>query len=77
LTPYASGEIFYDTRFNTWNRNRYAFGVVVPIMRRYAPLKMLFPERDVAFDLYYMRQNDSRSSTRRVNGLVIAVAIHF
>lgn len=77
LTPYASGEIFYDTRFNVWNRNRYAVGVVVPIRRRYAALKMLFPKRDVTLDIYYMRQNDSRSSTPHVNAFGLAVGIHF
>jgi hypothetical protein len=77
LTPYASGEIFYDSRFNTWNRNRYAFGVVLPIRRRYAALKMLFPKRDVTVDIYYMRQNDSRSSTPHVNALGLAFQIHF
>ena len=77
LTPYASGEIFYDSRFNAWNRNRYAVGVVVPIRRRYAALKMLFPKRDVTLDIYYMRQNDSRSSTPHVNGFGMALGIHF
>lgn len=77
LTPYASGEIFYDSRFDVWNRNRYSVGMVVSIKRRHAPLKMLFPKRDVTLDLYYMRQNDSRSSPAQVNGFGIAVGIHF
>jgi hypothetical protein len=77
LTPYASGEIFYDSRFNTWNRHRFAAGVVVAVKRRYAALKMLFPKREVTLDLYFMRQRDSRSSNPRVNGFGIAAAIHF
>ena len=27
MTPYATGEISYDTRYNAWNRKRYAAGI--------------------------------------------------
>jgi hypothetical protein len=77
LTPYASGEVFYDTRHDTWNRNRYAFGCQFPMLRRHAPLKMLFPERDIVLDVYYMRQNDSRSSPRHINAVGLVVNLHF
>jgi hypothetical protein len=76
VTPYASGEVFYDTRYSTWNRNRWAIGVQTSL-RRGAVLKMLLPKRQVILDLYYMRQNDSRSSTPHVNALGAALSFYF
>jgi hypothetical protein len=76
ITPYISGEIFYDTRYHTWNRNRYAVGVQAAL--RAGPLrKLLMPKRQVILDLYYMRQNDSRSDIQHVNGIGAALAFHF
>ena len=77
ITPYASGEVYYDTRHGTWNRNRYAAGFQFPMLRRHAPLKMLFPDRDIVLDVYYMRQNDSKSSPRHVNAIGLAVNLYF
>ena len=76
ITPYASGELFYDTRFNTWNRNRWSVGVQQSL-RRGPLLKLLLPRRQVILDLYFTRQNDSRSSTPHVNALGAALAFHF
>ena len=76
ITPYVSGEIFYDTRYNTWNRNRFAVGVQQSLLR--GPLrKMLLPQRQVTLDLYYMRQNDSRSDTKHVNAIGAALTFYF
>lgn len=76
ITPYVSGEIFYDTRYNTWNRNRFAVGVQQALRR--GPLqKMLLPKRQVILDLYYMRQNDSRSDIQHVNGIGAALTFYF
>jgi hypothetical protein len=76
ITPYVSGEICYDSRFNTWNRNRFAVGVQQSLLR--GPLrKMLLPERQVILDLYYMRQNDSRSDIQHVNAIGAALAFYF
>jgi len=76
ITPYASGEVFYDTRYNTWNRNRFAVGVQQSLRR--GPLrKMLLPERQIILDLYYMRQNDSRSDIPHVNAIGAALAFYF
>lgn len=74
ITPYASGELFYDTRFNTWNRNRYAFGIQISLKR--GLLNALLPERQIVLDIYFMRQNDSRSSTRHVNAIGLAWSIY-
>jgi uncharacterized protein DUF2490 len=76
ITPYVSGEIFYDTRYSTWNRNRLAAGVQTSLRR--GPLrKMLLPKRQIILDLYYMRQNDSRSDTQHVNALGASLAFYF
>ncbi len=77
ITPYGSGEAFYDSRHNTWNRHRYAVGCQFSLLRRHAKLKMLFPDRDIVLDLYYMRQNDSKSSPRHVNALGLVLIWHF
>ena len=76
ITPYVSGEIFYDTRYNIWNRNRFSFGVQQSLRR--GPLrKILLPKRQVILDLYYMRQNDSRSDIQHVNAIGAALAFYF
>ena len=76
VTPYVSGEIFYDTRYKTWNRNRLAVGVQTSLRR--GPIrKLLLPKRQIILDLYYMRQNDSRSEIQHVNGIGAALAFYF
>jgi hypothetical protein len=76
ITPYVSGEIFYDTRYNAWNRNRVAVGVQQSLLR--GPLrKMLLPKRQVTLDLYYLRQNDSRADTQHVNAIGAALTFYF
>lgn len=76
ITPYVSGEVFYDTRYGIWNRNR--FGAGVQISLRPGPLrKMVMPKRQVILDLYYLRQNDSRSDTQHVNAIGAALVYHF
>ena len=76
ITPYASAEIFYDTRYNAWHRQRFAVGFQQSLRR--GPLRrMLLPKRQVILDLYYMRQNDTRSETQHVNGIGAALAFYF
>jgi hypothetical protein len=76
ITPYASGEIFYDTRYSAWNRNRLTAGVQTSL-RRGPLLKMILPKHQIILDLYYTRQNDSRSQTQHVNALGVALALYF
>ncbi len=76
LTPYVSGEIFYDTRYGIWNRNRYAVGVQTSL-RRGPLMKMLLPKRQIILDLYVMRQNDSRSDAPHVNAIGAVLAFYF
>ena len=76
VTPYASGEIFYDTRSRAWNRNRWAVGVQTSLRPR-ALLKMLLPKRQIILDIYYMRQNDSRSEPQHINALGAVLGFYF
>ena len=76
IAPYVAGEIFYDTRFGVWNRNRFAVGVVQSL-RRGPILRKLLPKRAINLDIYLMRQNDSRSSPSHVNALGAALIFHF
>ena len=46
ITPYVSGEIFYDTRFNVWNRNRIAACIEISLRQR-PLLKMVLPKRQI------------------------------
>lgn len=76
ITPYVAGEISYDTRYRIWNRNRLAVGVQTSL--RPGPIrKMLLPKRQVILDLYYMRQNDSRSEIQHVNGIGAVLTFYF
>lgn len=46
ITPYVSGEIFYDTRYRVWNRNRLALGVQTSLRR--GPVgRMRLPKRQI------------------------------
>ena len=76
ITPYTSGELYFDSRFKIWNRNRYAFGLQLHL-RRKGPLQGLLPEHQVVLDLYYMRQNDSRSSIPHVNAIGMVWSLYF
>lgn len=76
ITPYVSGEIFYDTRFDIWNRNRLRAGVQVSL-RQGKLRKMLLPHRQVILEIYFLRQNDSRCSTPRVIGIGSALQFYF
>ena len=75
ITPYVSGEIFYDTRYGIWNRNRLVVGVQTSLRR--GPLrKLLQPKSQVILDVYFFRQNDSRSDTPHVNGVGASLAFY-
>jgi len=76
MTPYVSGAISYDTRYDIWNRNRFAVGLMTSL--RPGPLrKMLLIKRQVILDLYYLHQNDSRATPAHINGLGAVLAFYF
>jgi hypothetical protein len=76
MTPYVSGAIFYDTRYDVWNRNRIAAGVMTSL--KAGPLgKMFLPKHQVILDLYILKQNDSRSTPNHITGLGAVLAFYF
>lgn len=64
-TPYLYDEVFYDTRFDVWNRNRYSAGVQVPAGAH------------LVVDTYYIRQNQSRSTPPHVNAFGLRFSFYF
>lgn len=57
FAPYASGEIFYDSRYGRFSRHRLALGTVVPIAKSFS------------VDLYASRQTDTHPEVRHVNAI--------
>jgi hypothetical protein len=64
FTPYATGEIYYDTRFDSWNRNELSVGVEVPLRRR------------SVIEFYFLRKNTSKTDTPHVNGFGLVFQLH-
>jgi Protein of unknown function (DUF2490) len=77
ITPYGSAEVFYDSRFDTWNRNRLVVGVQFALKRGVPLISLVHPQRQLVLDIYLTRQNDSRSQPSRVRALGIAFNIYF
>ncbi len=65
FTPYVYDEIFYDTRYDQWTPNRYAFGFQFPV----GPHVVLEP--------YYLRQDGNRSNPPHVNAFGLKVNFYF
>jgi hypothetical protein len=61
IVPYAQIEAFYDTRFDTWNRQLYQFGAEIELTKQWR------------IEPYYARQNDTRPSVTHVDrvGLIL------
>ena len=78
ITPYGSAEIFYDTRFSTFNRYRFASGVQIALrkIRSSEPL-LLILRKERVLDIYYLRQEDTRSEPKHTNAIGVSLAIHF
>jgi hypothetical protein len=65
FTPYAWGELFYDSETHSWNENRYAFGVQLPYKRRFM------------LDNYYQRQNCTTCTPMHVNVWGLTLNFYF
>ena len=61
IVPYAQAEVFYDTRYDTWNRQLYQVGAEIELAKAWR------------IEPYYARQNDTRPSAAHVDrvGLVL------
>jgi hypothetical protein len=77
LTPYGSVEVYYDTRFDVWNRNRLTAGAEFQLKRGFPLLRELTPRKQVILDFYYTKQNDSRSQPNHVHAIGASVGLHF
>ena len=74
--PYASAEAFFDTRYNVWNKFRFAMGAQIEL--RPGPFsKIPLPKHQPILDIYYARQHDTRSDTPYVNAIGAALSFHF
>ena len=63
ITPYTSGEVFYDKQHKNWTENQYAFGLIWP----YKHL--------LSIDSYYLRQNCTTCKEAHVNAVGLTVTI--
>jgi hypothetical protein len=61
VVPFANAETFYDTRYDTWNRQLYQAGAEIELDRSWRLEPSLY------------RQNDSRSEPSRVNVFGLAL----
>ena len=77
IIPYGSAEAFYDSRFNTWNRNRLAVGAQISLKRWVPFVSPIHPKGQFVLDVYVLRQNDSRSEPSHVNAVGLALGIYF
>ena len=75
LVPYGSAEIFYDTRFSTFNRYRFAVGTQFVFKKREYWFTHI--RRQQVLDFYYLRQNDTRSEPKHVNAIGTTYSITF
>ena len=75
FVPYGSGEFFYDTRFNTFNRVRLTFGTEIVFAKRESWLMNIRRQR--VLDVYYLFQTDSRSQPSRLHAIGITFGVHF
>ncbi len=66
FSPYARGELYYDSRYDKVSRTELTAGSVFPITRR------------VELEGYFLHQNDTGgTSNRTVNGLGIVTNLYF
>jgi len=77
VTPYGSAEVYYDSRFQTWNRNRLTVGTQIALKRGVPLISLIHPKKQLVLDVYLVRQNDSRSQPSRVKALGVAFSVYF
>lgn len=65
MVPYVQAEVFYDTRFGSWNRQRYQAGAEIELTEH------------VRIEPYYARQDDQRSSPAHVNRIGFVLKLYY
>lgn len=65
MVPYVQAEIFYDTRFDSWNRQLYQAGVEIELNKHWR------------LEPYLARQNDSRSASGNLNRIGLVLKSYF
>ncbi|PWT94198.1 MAG: hypothetical protein C5B55_03060 [Blastocatellia bacterium] len=65
ITPFTSGELFWDRNRKAWNQNQYAFGVRWPLRKWFG------------VDTYYMRQNCTTCTSDPLNIFGITTNLYF
>lgn len=65
LVPHVSAEIYYDSRYDTWERTQYQLGTVATITTR------------LAVEVYYARQRDTEPSLTYTNALGTMAILYF
>jgi len=76
ITPYGQLEAYHDSRFDVWNRNRLTAGVQIQLRKGLPLITRLVPRRELVLDVYYTKQNDSRSEPHHIGALGVAFQIH-
>ena len=66
MTPYARGELYYDSRYNGWIKSSYTAGLVIPVRRHFE------------FEIYGEHQNDTGNSpNQQTNALGLVLNFYF
>ena len=77
ISPYVSVEVFHDSRFDVWNRNRLNVGTVIQLKKAFPLLRSVIPRKQLLLDVYYRKQNDSRSEPHHIHAIGTTLVIHF
>lgn len=64
ITPFARGELFFDSRYGKWNQNAYAFGFVIP----FGTIADL--------ETSYEHRNNSRGSPQHINAISTSLSFY-
>lgn len=75
IAPYGSAEIFYDTRFSSFNRYRLIGGAQIRFKKK--DIRILHIRRQQVLDVYFLWQEDTRSKTRYVQALGLTFKVYF
>ncbi|HVY05655.1 MAG TPA: DUF2490 domain-containing protein [Burkholderiales bacterium] len=64
LAPYVEAEVFYDTRYDTWNRHTFQAGVDIPLGRSWR------------IEPYLVYQDDNRSQSQYVSAFGLTLKFY-